>query len=488
MALRAALYARQSVDEPRGIKQQLDDCQAEVERRGWTVVEAFADDDVSGSTDRGPQTQWAAMLKAFDAGLFDVLIVTDTDRLTRRLADVLEFRPPRRDMRIVVVRGGIDTAEDDFMLKQLVLLAEREVKLKTTRARRYSAERRKLGHPTAGKTPHGYRWVHAPDRDESGTRWVVDEDEAGDVRRIFDEFLAGGSMKQIARDLNDAGRRTRRGTRWHASTVRRTLLNPAYAALLAPAQPTGQHSLESIPLEDCGDGAWEPIIDRDQLVAARGKLIGTRPHHDGTARKWLLPGLAVCGVCRGPIRSARGETHPTARKDGSAAEQRRYHAYRCRDHGHFMRNGDILDELVAELCIRRLSRDDAVDLFAPAEGPDLATLHARREELQTRRAWVVEQVARLGATPDLQNAQTMVDELSAEIARVDAQIAQAMNRDPLAEAATGDDVRGWWQAATLARRRAVVEALMLVVIHPVGHGRRVRTLETAAETVTIEWR
>lgn len=90
--------------------------------------------------------------------------------------------------------------------------------------------------------------------------------------------------------------------------------------------------------------------------------------------------------------------------------------------------------------------------------------------------------------PNLQNTQTMVDELSAGIARVDAQIAQAMNRDPLAEAATGDDVHGWWQAATLARRRAVVDALMLVVIQPIGHGRRVRTLEAAAETVTIEWR
>src|SRR5699024_4674259 len=145
----------------------------EVRRRGWLVVgEPYPDNDVSGSATRGSKTYWAKMLKAFDAGEFDVLMVTEVDRLTRSLTDVLDIRPPRRNIRVVTVRGGIDTQDDDYMLKQLVLLAEREVKIKAQRAQRYARERRAAGHPSPGKAPHGYKWVAAANRDPAGTRYV----------------------------------------------------------------------------------------------------------------------------------------------------------------------------------------------------------------------------------------------------------------------------------------------------------------------------
>lgn len=227
---RVAIYARQSVAEDQGITQQLDDCRAEASQRGWPVVAVFPDDGTSASKDRGAKTKWAMMLDAHDKGEFDVLMVTETSRLTRRLVDILDVRPPRRDIRILVLRQGIDTASSDLGLKMLIIVAEEEVKIKAARAARYAIERRGAGHPTAGMTPHGYRWVPADLRDTKGTRYVVNEDEAQDVRQIFREFLAGGSLGQIARDLTTTGRRTRAGARWHTSTVRRVLLNPLYAS------------------------------------------------------------------------------------------------------------------------------------------------------------------------------------------------------------------------------------------------------------------
>lgn len=79
-------------------------------------------------------------------------------------------------------------------------------------------------------------------RDPSNTRYLVEETEAADVRTIFAEFLAGASLGQIARDLNDAGSSTRRGARWRSDIVRRIVMNPFDAAELPPAQPTGKHS------------------------------------------------------------------------------------------------------------------------------------------------------------------------------------------------------------------------------------------------------
>ncbi|WP_181158553.1 recombinase family protein [Leucobacter massiliensis] len=477
---RVAIYARQSVEEDQGIRQQLDDGRKHAADHGWTVVHEFSDNDTSGSKERGPKTDWARMLSAFDEDEFDTLIVTETSRLTRSLTDVLDVTPPRRAMRVIVIRQGIDTLVADFQLKLLVLVAENEVKLKAQRAARYAADRRKVGHPTSGKTPHGYRWVPAGQRDERGTRYVVDEAEAEDVRQIFREFLAGATLGQIARDLTSTGRLTRKGARWHSSTVRRVLMNPLYAALLPPAQPTGQHSMAAIDLEACTPGAWQPIVTRDDIVAARSRLVGVKPMHAGTARRWLLAGIALCGVCRKPVKSSRPVNHPTPRKDGSVAPAQRYHGYRC----HFSRNGDVIDEFVSELCIQRLSQPDAVDLLTPPDDEfDLPALHTRRDALQAERKNVF---ALIGSDPSrLAAAQDRLEELEEQLREVDAVIAKAAERHPLADLMGVEDVRAWWESRTLARQRAIVQLLMTVVIKPVGMGHRPRRPQDVLASLEI---
>ncbi|MSR99587.1 recombinase family protein [Arthrobacter sp. BL-252-APC-1A] len=481
---RIAIYARQSEDVDQGIVQQLDDCRKEAVRRNWRVVAEFRDNDTGASKARGPKTDWSKMLQEFDAGTFDVLLVTETSRLTRSLTDVLDVCPPRRDMRVVVIREGIDTDIDDFMLKQLVLLAEREVKIKAARAARYAAERRKEGHPSAGLTPHGYRWVPASDRGLINSRYAIDEPEASDVRRIFTEFLAGAPLGQIARDLNDAGRSTRRGARWRSDLVRRILMNPFYAAQLPPAQPTGKHSLANIDLEACTPGAWEAIVGLEQLIAARGRLVGVKPNHNGTARRWLLSGLAVCSVCSEPVRSARGRTHPTARKDGSGtAPSQLYHTYRCVN-GHFMRNGDVIDDYVAAMCVARLSEPDAVTLLvAQPDGEDISTLHNRRDALRASRKNVFRLIDDDPAR--LADAEDRLNDLEGQLRTLDEEITRVTSRNPFADLVGVEDVRAWWESATLARRRSVVDFLVSVSIRPVGKGRRIADWGAVADSVRL---
>lgn len=491
---KVAIYARQSVPQEQGIKQQLNDCQHEAARRGWQVVGHYSDDGTSGSKERGSGTDWARMLKDFDDGLFTAVLANDVDRLTRRLTDVLEIRPPKRDIRILTVRGGIDTDDSigDFLLKQFVILAEREIAVKTQRAETYAVERRKLGHPTAGRTPHGYRWVPDIARDEHGTRYRIDPDEAADVRYMFSEFLSGASLGQIARDLNANGRRTRAGARWLNSTVRKCLMNPQYAALLAPSQETGKFDIASIDLAKCSPGAWEPIIDEATIAATRGRLVGVKPNHQGNARRWLLPGIAVCAICRDPVQSARGETHPTSRVDGSGkAESKRYHAYRCVN-GHFMRNGDIIDEYVSEVCIARLSEPDAIDLLAPREdGIDIALLNSQRDALDMRESTISSLIVK--GKMNAKAAEQALDELAEERRVITAEIAKTVNTDPLAEVVSSGNARAWWEDASLARRRSVVKALMTVLIKPVGKGKRItrgegeEAFDAVEPTVGFEW-
>lgn len=152
-----------------------------------------------------------------------------------------------------------------------------------------------------------------------------------------------------------------------------------------------------------------------------------------------------------------------------------------------MRNGDIIDEFVAEVCIDRLSRPDAITLLAPrADEIDISTLHARRTELEGRESAIASMIASGKLRP--QAAEEALDAMASDLRALNERIALAVRQDPLADLVGDVDVRAWWEGATLARRRAVIDVLMTVKIRPVGYGRRVTTLDAAAETVAVCWR
>lgn len=485
---RAVIYARQSVDVEQGINQQLDRCRAKARELGLTVVAEFTDNDVSGSKDRGDSTAWAKMLRSYDEGVFDIIVVNDVDRLTRRLIDIVEIRPPRRNIRVIVARGDIDTADPtgDFVFAQLVLLAEREIKVKQQRHQAYAVERRKKGHPSPGHPTYGYRWVPAIERDAEGTRYAVVPEEAEIVRRVFAEFHAGASMRQIAADLRSDGVPTANGGQWHSSSVRRIVMNPVYAGLLPASQPSGKHDIRHSDISTSIPGAWEPIVSVDEVILAREKLLAHPPRHDGNARKWLLGGYAVCGRCGSVVRSARAAKHAYVRRDGVALPERYYHSYRCPECS-LQRRGNDLDDLVGRIIVERLARPDAAELLVPQDDEvDVLALSRHRDALTARQADVVRLVAS-GKVP-LAAAESSLDEILKEIEQVEAQIAAATASNPLADVITTADTQRWWDEATLGRRRAVMELLLTPVILPVGKGYRPSAARPIESTIEIVWK
>lgn len=489
--MRVGIYVRQSVREDDGIGQQKADCIAEVERRAWEIHDVYIDNDVSASKDRGAGTAWARMLADVDAGRIDCIMVVAVDRLMRRIADVLEVSPPRRDVRVIVVRGNIDTGDPmgAFILSLFVLVAEQEIRIKSIRAVPYRQGRNANGHPSPGKVPYGYRWVAKLHRGPDGRRFEIVPDEEGAVRFIFSEVIAGSPLGMIARELNDGTARdpetdmrlaasttkTRTGAAWSATTVRRVALSPMYAALLPAIVPgAGNYRAELVDLDACTPGVWEPIIHVDTLRASRAVLMHAprhKGHGQGTSRRWLLSGLAVCDVCGARVRSAR--------------TKEKYQGYRC-PAGHFQRSGAILDQYTEQIVIDRLSRPDAASLVQPRPGVDLDALRAQEGALRGRRASLLDLAA--SGTFDAAEVREKVAPIDAELAEVTATIGAALAVDPFASVVDSDNVRAAWDALSLARKRRIVSELFAVVIRPVGKGVRVTTLEKAAVSVAIIWR
>jgi site-specific DNA recombinase len=478
MSNRVAIYARQSVAAENGVDQQTADCRAEAERRGWTVARVYADNATSASKDRGAGTEWSAMLADIDSGKIDTVLVVAADRLVRRVVDILEVTAPRRSVRLVSVRGGLDTADSmgSFTLTILTAMAEQEIRTKEDRNGPYRAARREAGHPNAGRVPFGYRWVPRLDRDEKDTRYVIDEDQAQHVRFMFSEVLAGVSLGRIVAHLNESGVRPNSADVWRSTTVRRMLLSPTYAALLVP-KAAGHYRAEDVNLDDCTPGAWEPIVSRDTVAAARAILMdeGRTTNGGDTARKHLLSGLAVCGVCREPVRSA-------VSKEGHAA-------YRCIA-GHFHRRAEFIDHVVESVVVAWFTRPEAAAvaraLVKPAEGVDADALRARRLAIEdaskTRLSWLTS-----GLFPPAQIEAQQV-EANAELADIAAKLATAAQVNPLEALLDVEDVAEAWRGLSLGRRRLIVGTLLVPVIHQVGKGKRATDLDRDGHTVGIEWR
>ncbi len=492
--MRVGIYRRQSIRNEDGIQQQEAEVRADLARREanepgrWQVVDVYTDNDVSASKERGKGTDWARMLADLDSGRIDTIAVTAVDRLMRRLADVLEIRPPRRNVRVIVVRGGIDTADpvNAFIMGLFVLVAEQEIATKSARAVPYRESRNAAGHPSPGRVPYGYRWVSASDRGPDGCRYTVVPDEADVVRFMFREALAGSAVGYIRRALNDgeardssgaklgeSSRTTRDGNAWHTSTIRRILVSPIYSALLPPIVPgSGVYRAERIDLDSCRPGLWEPLVTGDELRAVRGRLLdkGRRKQHDN-ARKWMLSGLAVCAVCGGGVRSSRSKE--------------RYHAYRCAA-GHFQRRGEILDSYVEHVVLERLRLPDAASLLRPRPDINLAALAAREGALRASRRELLSLVA--GGLYSADDVRERVAPIDAELAQLAAQRAAAFSDDPVAQLVGADEIREAWDRLTLARKRRVIRELLVLNVRPVGKGVRVLALEDAAATVAVVWR
>src|SRR2546430_2441675 len=130
---RAALYLRLSYESREGqadatLERQRADCLELAERRGYRVVAEFTDVDSAWSGKR--RAGYEGMLAAADRGDFSVVLVWATDRLYRRMADLVTITDRLAGrVKVESVTGGeVDlSSADGIMLAQMTgSIAEHE--------------------------------------------------------------------------------------------------------------------------------------------------------------------------------------------------------------------------------------------------------------------------------------------------------------------------------------------------------------------------
>lgn len=454
--MRAAIYARQSLDrngEALAVTRQLAECRDLAAGKGWEVVREYVDNDTSASSGK-PRPQWDKLLTDLTDGLVDVLVCWHTDRLYRRLRDLVGLVEiaERRSLRIASVKAAdldLSTPAGRMLAGMLGHAARYEVEQKSARQCAANLQRARMGNVGWTRRPYGYDRV-------DGSIVVVDT-EAAVIRRMASAVLSGASLSSVAAMLNDEKITTSLGGPWNVNGIKRVLINPRHA---------GQAVYRG---ERVADGAWPAILDtatHERLVAvltAPGRRTTT-----SNVGKHLLSGIARCGRCGAPMYAT-----PT----GVAA--RRWLAYRCSASAHLMRRLDLVDEVVNAVVIARLRRPDVLQLLAPTE--DVSALAVESTEIRGR----LDDLAALLADGILSAAgvRDAASRLHTRLRELQGRIGQAVGTDALAGLADADDVAAWWAGVDLAHQRAVIERLMVVTILPAGRGARF-----TQDQVKIEWR
>lgn len=457
----AAKYLRISEDrddDERGIKRQDKDADELAARRGLTVVARYADNDLS-ATFAGPRPGYADLMAAAARGEFKVIIVWQLSRLWRNRRERAEGIEAlrRAGVSVVCCKGpdlDLSTAYGRGMAGMLGEVDTMEVEIKgerTVAAQRQAAE---AGLWLGGPRPFGWRLVPDPARAgrKDAHRLVkpeIDDDEAGEVRRLVAAVLAGRSLGALVRDLNERGVTTTRGKPWTAPSLRVTLKRPRnYGAV--------DFQGEILP-----GASWPAIITEDDHRAVCALLADPgRRTSDGNRVKRLLAGIAVCGTCGERVKTGSVKTRQGGRR----------RLYKC-PREHLYRTIDPVDTvvegaLIARLTLARLNRDDAAALLGDAADPGLSgQARGLRERIaEAGDMWEAGELTRA-------EHKARTARLRDRLAAVERRMERARRAPVLAELVTADDVAAAYDRLPLDRKRAVIAEVMEITILPGTSGR-----------------
>ena len=306
---KAVIYARFSTDlqNERSIEDQITLCRDYTSREEMNVVEVYEDRARSGGSVMGR----GGLLRLLDQARersFDVVVVEALDRLSRDMEDLAGIHK-RLSFLGIEIRAVHEGVVNTVLVGLRGLVGQLYREDNAHKVRRGLAGRIGQG-LNAGGRAYGY----APVAGEKGKRTIV-EVEAEIVRRIFDEYVAGRTPREIAHDLNNECILPPRGRSWNASTINGNMQrgtgiiqNELYAGRLVwnkvrmvKDPDTGKRLSRPNPKND-----WQTvdmpglrIVSQELFDTAQSRKRACGQKHPNQQRRprHMLSGLLRCGAC-----------------------------------------------------------------------------------------------------------------------------------------------------------------------------------------------
>ena len=299
MPLRAVCYPRVSSARQRDthtIESQLRMLPEFIARQGWDLVSPATTYMDDGKTAKAghleARTGLGRLLRDAAAGLYDVVVVVDQDRLTRA-EDIIERATimgafQRAGVKVASAISGqildLDTSHGDLMASLGGYFAAEWSRKHRARIMEGKATAIARGRKPAGPTPYGRTYERATGE------WGLDDERAAAVREVFARVLGGESVSRIAAALEESGAPRTRGGAWTHARVFDIATSSTYRGEWFANKAKGL-SLR-VPA----------IVDDPTWHAAQAALRRRRPANWTRGRYVnLCQGLSVCGLCGAPM-------------------------------------------------------------------------------------------------------------------------------------------------------------------------------------------
>lgn len=444
--LRAGVYGRQSRGMAKAITDQIAECTDDANAQGWAVVGVYSDGSSASRYAKRKRDEWAKVLAAIEAVELDVLVLWESSRGDLDLptwAGLLATCRKRNVLIRVTSHGrtyDMSNARDGRTLAEDGVDSAYESEKTGLRIKRGVAAAAAAGRPPMGPCPYGYRRIYDPATGRL-TGQEPDPDTAPIAAEIITQVARGVPVSTIAIDLNSKGIPAPGGGAWRRLRVRTIALSPAYIG-------KRRHG------DRLHDALWPALVDEPTWYAA-GRVL-TDPQRMANGRhsrpgrqKHLMTYIAECH-----------QGHPL----------QAYKTYYQCAKGCVGTRRDVLDDLVRDALVARLSKPDAY-----------AALRAGEADANEQVAHGRADVARLEAELDgwrrsAAAGQTSPESLAVIEAELVRRIRDAQRRvDQAATPAVlrqfldpGGDVRARWDAAPVQARRELVRMLLTVKVRPIG--------------------
>ena len=341
-------------------------------RKGFKNFVHRTDDGWSGT--RWDRPGFLQMMEDIERGDVGQILIKDMSRLGRDHLRVGLFLEQLREknVRLIAVAEGIDTAkgEDDFMPFRNIL-AEWHARDTSRKIRAIFGARTAAGNHVTGALPYGY--LHDP---EDRQKWIVDEEAAFIVKRIFQSVIAGKTLAKIAEELSAErmltpnahwraiGERTSHGghnaapCKWSTATIINILKKEEYMGWKI-LNKTGTDSYKSKKRKPTPENrlvfkdAHPQIIDEETWKIVQ-RLRGTKRRVYKLDKDTNpLTGILYCADCGAKMYHKRGNT---GRPDQP------HHEYVCSSYRHYSRSCTchyirvvVVEHLILD-AIRRVSK------------------------------------------------------------------------------------------------------------------------------------
>lgn len=325
---RVAAYARVSTDN----EEQQTSYEAQVDfytryiqsHPDWEFVGVYADEGISGTSTK-KREGFNRMIADAMAGKIDLILTKSISRFARNTVDSLTAirQLKEKGVEVYFEKENIYTldAKGEVMITIMSSLAQEESRSISENVR--WGKRKSMAD---GKVSMAYKNFLGYERGEDGLPKIVEE-EAKVVRKIYNLFLQGYTVRMIASSLTEQGVPTPSGkTQWSVSTIMSILQNEKYKGDALLQKTYIDDFLTKKVIRNHGEvqqyyveNSHPAIIDRSTFELVQQEIACRAPNRRQLHKSSPFAGRIRCGECGGYY----------GRKVLHSNDQYRYAIWRC---------------------------------------------------------------------------------------------------------------------------------------------------------------